>query len=102
MRMLADLLHIQHVGVACLACVMTGKLHRMRCDLAKGGPAVMAILPKRARNHVPSYHPEREKCDDEKSRKSKQVPCIFEHVEPTHFSCGSHESNRTAATCDPD
>jgi hypothetical protein len=51
-RVLTGFLHIQHVRMTVLASLVPGKLHRMGGDIADRVPAVVAVLPKTARNHV--------------------------------------------------
>jgi hypothetical protein len=40
----------------------------------------MAVLAKGLRDHVSANHPEQQKRDDEKPRKTKQMPCISQKV----------------------
>src|SRR5690348_10173708 len=52
MRVLAFVLHIEHVAVASLASLVAGKLHRSSGNLADDGAAIVPVLSEALGNHV--------------------------------------------------
>jgi hypothetical protein len=80
MRVLADLLLIRHIRVACLASLMSGKLHRPRSDFIDGSPAIVPILPKAFGYNVMAHHQKNQEGEDEEPRKPEKMPCIFENT----------------------
>jgi len=58
MRMLARLLHIENIGVAGFAGVMTGIVHWARPNLPDRSRTIVSIAAKGLRNDMTSYGPE--------------------------------------------
>jgi len=71
MRVLAFALHIQNIGVARLAGLMTGKRDRARCNLTNCRTAIVSILPEARRNYVMSNDKKNDEGENGKSRESE-------------------------------
>ena len=71
MRMLALAFHIEDVGVAGFACLVTGKFHRAGRDFADCGAAIVPVLPETRRNHEMSNHKEDDEGENKESRESE-------------------------------
>ena len=78
MRMLPFVLDVGHIGVAGFTRLMTGELHRARCNFTNGSRSIVAILPKARWNYEMADHQEHNECENEQSRKSEQMTCILE------------------------
>jgi len=64
-------LHIQDIGMARLASLMTGELHRSSRDLANGIAAIVAVLPEALWNNVASDYEKNNKRENKESRESE-------------------------------
>jgi hypothetical protein len=71
MRVFAFALPIKHIGVACLAGLMAGELHRACCNLTDRIAAIVPVLPEAARNHVMSNDKKNDEGENEESRESE-------------------------------
>ena len=79
---LSGLFQIMYVTVTCLTSLMSGEVRRSRADLRDCGSPVVPVLAERFGNNIAPNRPEHQKCHDKKSRKSKQMCCVFETVHP--------------------
>ena len=84
MCVLAVALHIQDIGMARLAGLMTGELHRSRSNFTDSGATVVPILAKAWWNHEVSNNKKDDKGENEQSRESEKMPGILEctHCSP--------------------
>ena len=80
--MLAFAFYIRYFRVACLARLVSGISYWKSPDLCDRVRAIMTISTEALRNNVPSNYEEDNECENEKTRESKQMACIFE----THCS----------------
>ena len=84
MRVLALALHIQDIGMARLASLMTGELHGSSRDLANGIATIVTVLPEALWNNVTSDYEKDHESENEESRESEEMPGILEsaHCSP--------------------
>ena len=71
MRMLTFAFHIEDIGVAGFACLVTGEFHRASRNLPDCSAAVVPILPKARWNHEMSNDKEDDEGENEESRESE-------------------------------
>lgn len=71
MRVLALAFDIENIGMAGLASLVTGKLHRAGCNLTDRIAAIVPVLPEAARNHVMSNDKKNDEGENEESRESE-------------------------------
>ena len=103
MRMLARLLHIENIGVAGFAGVMTGIVHGARPNLPDRSRTIVSIAAKGLWNDMTSYGPEHEKRNYKEPCKPKQVLDILKWVHPARSSRPGQANPRAfAIPCDPD
>jgi hypothetical protein len=71
MRVLAFALHIENIGMAGFAGLVTGKLHWAGRNLSDCGTAIVPVLSEAVGNHEMSNHKENNEGENEESRKSE-------------------------------
>jgi len=70
--------HIENVGVAALANLMSGISNRKCCNLGDGLAAIVAVLTKAAWHKESAYHQKQDKPDHEDGRQPEEMLRIFE------------------------
>ncbi len=83
-RVLALGFHVQNIGVAGLARLVAGKLHRSSGNLTNRFAAIVSILPEALGNNVTSNNEKDNKGKNKQPRKSEEMPRILEsaHCSP--------------------
>lgn len=79
-HMLAKLLLIDDIDVAVLANIMAGEGDGPACDLGDRSTAIVAVLPKAARDDGSTQDDERDQCNGHDDDEPDEVLCVLEHV----------------------
>jgi hypothetical protein len=71
---------INDVGMAGLTGIVAGEGYRPGCDLGDRSAAIVAVLPKTARDDGSAQDDERNQCDRHDDDEPDEVLCVLEHV----------------------
>jgi hypothetical protein len=78
--MLANLLHLENIGVTALTGLVSSEVDVALGDLADSSSAIVAVLAEALRHNVMANHKEDRERDNEEKGESKEMSCILEEI----------------------